>query len=126
FAENFQTGTRAQAGSRFVESDMAVAADAENLQVDTAGCANGLFVGRAILLIVSLDGTVGDVNVAGCYVHVSEEILLHEMMKTLRMIGRKPQVFDQVECDNAREVQSLLAVQSNKLLVHSEHGASGG
>src|SRR4029077_6015101 len=70
FAENFQTGTRAQAGSRFVESDMAVAADAENLQVDTAGCANGLFVGRAILLIVSLDGTVGDVNVAGCYVHV--------------------------------------------------------
>src|SRR4029077_5190355 len=80
-AENFQTGSRAQAGSRFVESYMAVASDAENLEVESAGFANRLLVGGAVLLIVSLDGAVGEVNVARCYVHVGEEILLHETVK---------------------------------------------
>src|SRR5258708_15584512 len=126
FAENFQTGSRTEAGGRFVESDVAVAADAENLQVDAARIANGLFVGRTILMVVSLDGAIGDVDVAGRHVHVSEKILMHEMVKTLRMVRREAQVFVEVECDDPREIQFLLVVQANELLVHSKHRASCG
>src|SRR5258708_35787349 len=99
FAENFQTGSRTEAGGRFVESDVAVAADAADLQVDAARLANGLFVGRTITIVVSLDGAIGDVAGAGRPGHVSAKILMHEMVKTLRMVRREAQVFVEVECD---------------------------
>src|SRR5260370_34060285 len=117
-AENFQAGARTEARGRFVESDVAVAADAENLQVDAAGIANSLFVGGAILLVASLDRAIGDVDVGGRYVHMREKILLHEIVKTLRMACWEAQIFVQVEGDDAREVQFLFAVQADQFLIH--------
>src|SRR5580700_222839 len=51
-AENFQAGAGAEAGSGLVETDVAVAADAEDLQVDAAGVTDGMFVGAAVAVVV--------------------------------------------------------------------------
>src|SRR5262249_18389766 len=46
--EFFQTSARREAGIRLIETDVAVAADAENLQIDSAGRFDGAFVAFAV------------------------------------------------------------------------------
>src|SRR4029077_3296958 len=53
--EDFHARAGAEAGSGFVEADVAVAADAKKLQVDAAGLADGVFVGFAVVVIVAAD-----------------------------------------------------------------------
>ena len=54
-AESLQAGAGGEAGSRLVEADVAVAADAKNLQVDAAGRFDGLFVFGAVGVVVAAE-----------------------------------------------------------------------
>ena len=124
--EDFQTRARAEAGSGLVETDVAVAADAEELQVDAAGLADGVFVGFAVVVVVATDGAIGDVDVVGIDVDVGEEILLHEMMETLRMRGGEAEVLVKIESDDLGEIERAGFVETDEFLVDGDHGAPGG
>src|SRR6202030_2921313 len=52
FAEHFQASSRTQAGGRLIKSDVSVASNTENLQVNAPAIANGIFVRRTVLLII--------------------------------------------------------------------------
>lgn len=126
FAEDFQARAGTQAGGGLVETDVAVAADAQDLKIDAASVANGLLVRGAVAFEIGGDGAVGDVNVRGGDVHVREEMLLHEMMEALSMIGGEAEVFVEIEGDHARKIEGLLAMQAGQLFVHFNGGAAGG
>src|SRR5205807_8845734 len=73
-AQNFQARAGADAGSRLVEADVAVAPDAQKLKVDSSGLSDCRFVGCAVLIVIASDGSVGNVDVAGIYVDMREEV----------------------------------------------------
>ncbi len=79
---------------------MTVTADAEYLQVDPAALRDSFFIPVAERRIVT--GRAGrDVDVLRLDVHVLEEILLHEVGVTLRVIAGKADVLIQIEHHHA-------------------------
>ncbi len=60
--ELFQACARSEAGIGFVEADVAVAADSENLQIDAAGFFDFVFVAFAVFGIVGAEGAAGNMN----------------------------------------------------------------
>ena len=67
---------RIEHGARFVEADMAVGADAEDLDVDAASLGDGPFIAKALL--VRIGGADEKVDPPRVEVGVAEEVLLHE------------------------------------------------
>src|ERR1700686_1590078 len=125
FRQDFQARSGTETGSRLVETDVAVAADAQDLQVDASRIANALFVGGAVLAIVFFQRAVRNMNVGRRDVHVRKKVLAHEVGEALRMVGGKSQVFVQIEGDHARKIERLFPVQANQLLIHAEGRATG-
>src|SRR5579859_7207830 len=68
--EFLQPSARGEAGVWFVETDVSVAADAENLEIDAAGVFDGAFVFVTIGGIIFAERTVGDVNFVRRKVHL--------------------------------------------------------
>src|SRR5215472_4040838 len=125
-AQGFETRARRQARGRLVEADMPVTADAENLEVNPTGGPDRLLVGSAVSIVVSADATVGNVHIARRHVYVAKEILLHEVLETLRMRAGQALVFVKIERADLREIERACLVQANELLVEADHGAAGG
>ena len=100
------------------------ASDAEDLQVDAAGVGDRLLVGGARGGDPRLRQTpVGEVHVLGTNVDVVEEMLLHEAAVALmaRRIDRP--VLVEIEGDDVREGEAILAMHANEFLV--ERGRRG-
>src|ERR1700747_3637373 len=99
--ERFQTGAGSEAGGRFVEADVAVAADTKNLDVNAAGGFDGLFVLRAVGVVVSGDGAIGNVDIFRREIHMRKEILLHKKMEALRVGSAQSQIFIEIEAGSS-------------------------
>src|SRR6267143_6418435 len=61
--QDFQARSRGEARGRLVEPDMAVAPDAQNLQINSSGSADGLLIRGAIFFVITADFSVGDMRV---------------------------------------------------------------
>ena len=107
-----------------VEADVAVMADAQDLDVDAAHVADDLVVPLALRLGVG-GQAVGDVGVGGVDVHVVKEVLLHEVAVALLVGGLQADVFIQVHGLDLGEVQVALLVPVDELVIHP-HGAGAG
>ena len=104
---------------------MTVRADPQNLDVDAATLLDPLFVPGTERRIVA--GVARrNVDVLLRHVHVLEEILVHEVVITLRMARSQANILVQVERRHLREVQSLLAVHAHQLLVQAKRRGTGG
>src|SRR4029077_10352903 len=125
-AENLQPRPRGKARRRFIESNMAITPNTKNLQVDAAGHPNLLFVRRTILFVVALNHSIGNVSSCRGDVDVAEKILAHKKVKALRMIRCDAEVLIEIKGSDMREVERLLAIETNDFDVHSEGGAAGG
>src|SRR5262249_33250853 len=112
-AELFHSRARAEAGHRLVESDMAVAADSEKLQVDTAGLANGLLVFFTGRIGVASQRGLLHVNAGSRNIHVSEEMVLHEGVEALGVRRSDAEVFVEIEGDDPREIEMLFAIEAH-------------
>src|SRR5467141_1015436 len=124
-AQDLQARAGADAGSRLVEADVAVAPDAQKLKVDSSCLSDSLLVRCAVLIVIAADGSVGNVDVSGIRVDVREEVFLHEMMKAPRMCGGKSEIFIEIKGNDAREIERALFVQMHEMFVDADHGAAG-
>lgn len=105
--EGFDAGAGGEGGCRFVEADVAVAADAEELKVDAAG-------GGDFILVIAAEcfgirrHAIGDVDVCLIDVHMPKEIFVHECVVGLRMVGSDADVFVEIERGDLRPIEVLL------------------
>src|SRR5437588_897562 len=63
-AQDLQARAGADAGGRLIETNVAVTPDSQKLKVDASGFPDGLFVRRAVLIVIGADRSVGNVDVA--------------------------------------------------------------
>src|SRR5438552_2164394 len=122
--ERLESGARAQRARRLIEGDVAVGADAQDLQVDPAAF-------RDTLLVPFAEGGVvagrpgGNIDVLPRDVHLPEEVLIHEVVVALWMIRGQTDVFVEVERRHAREVDLPRLVQAYQLLIQAEWRGPG-
>ena len=110
-----------------VEAHVPGAADAEELEIDAAGVADGALVRRALRGHVLLAaGAVGDVDVRRRDVHVVEEVLLHEAPVALQRLRCHGPVLVQVERHRVAEREAFLAMEPHQFLVDALWRGSGG
>ena len=125
--ERHQARARAPRASRFVESDVTRAADPEELEVDAAGRANHLLVVAAMRVDRGAgEGAVRHVGVRRGNVDVVQQMDPHVMVVTLRMAGRQALVLVEIEGDDVRETQPLLAVHPHQLGIKTHRRRTGG
>ena len=104
---------------------MAVAAEAEQLDVDAAGGDDPILVGAALGVEI-WRGAVGDVGAGEVDVDVPEKIFLHEKPIRLRVRRGQPDVFVEVERGDAAEIEALGPVEPDEFLIEPERRATGG
>src|SRR5688572_11561002 len=78
-----RAGRKSRTG--LIKSDMAVRADADDQQVDTAGVMNGLLVPIAFGLAVDIRAAVRNIDVPGQNIDVVEKMPLHVGVIAFRM-----------------------------------------
>ena len=100
---------------------MAVSADAEELEVDAACCADCFLVAAAEFFGVRRH-TVWDMDVCWIDVYMPKEVLVHEGVVGLRMVGSDADVFVEIERGDLRPIEVLL----DELLVEWHGGAASG
>ena len=106
--------------TRLVEAHVPGPADAQDLQVQSAGGRDGLLVAVAeIVHVLHRHRAVGDVDVLRPDVDVVEEILPHEAVVTLQRGGVHRPVLVEVERHDVGEAQPFFSMQSNQFLVHA-------
>jgi hypothetical protein len=125
-AQDFEARAGTDTGRRLIETDVAIAADAQKLEVDASGLADGLFIGGAILIVIAADCPVGNVDVAGIHVDVRKQVFMHEMMEALGMRGGKTEILIEIKSNDPGEIERALLVKSDELFVNADHGAAGG
>ena len=118
-------GAQLKGGARLVEADVAVVADAQQLQVDTAHVVDDLVVTLALGRGVQV-GAVGQVDAGGVDVDVVKEIVVHEAPVALGILTRQTAVFVQVDGGHFRKVHVALVVPVDQLLIGAHGGAAGG
>ena len=104
---------REQLVAGLVEADVAVGADAENLQVDAAGAGDGGLVALALRVEIAR-GAVEEMNPLRPQVHAVEQVLVHEGAKAARMAAVDAGEFVQVEGGRTREVRLPSGVEAAK------------
>jgi len=119
--KGFDARAGGEGGCRFVEANVAVSADAEELEVDAACCADFFLVAAAEFFGVRCH-TVWDMDVFAIDVHMPEEVLVHERMVGLRMVGSDADVFVQIKRGDLRPIEVLL----DELFVEWHGGAASG
>ena len=119
--ECFDAGAGGEGGGGFVETDMAVGADAEELEVDASCGADSFFVASAEFFGIGRHA-IGDVDVRAIDVHMPEEVLVHERVVGLRVVGANADVFIEVEGGDVGPVEVLL----DELAVEWHGGSTGG
>ena len=122
-----QPGGGVKAGAGFVEAYMAVAANAQQLQVDTAKAGYFVFVGSAVLGD-AVGRTVGvwDVYIIGLYIYMLKQILLHKVGVAVLVLGDNWVVLIEVKTDDIGEAQAFVLVHSHQFLIDQLRGIAGG
>lgn len=115
-----------KAGAGFVEAYMAVAANAQQLQVDTAKAGYFVFVGSAVLGD-AVGGTVGvgNVDVVGFDIYMRKQILLHKVGVAVLVLWDNWVVFIEVKTDDVGETQAFVLVHSHQFLIDQLRGIAG-
>src|SRR5690606_14414723 len=109
----------------FVEADMPVVADAEQLQVDApAGCKRCIVL-RALVLR-PFGKSVRNMRIVSLDINMIEELFLHVISITLGMIRRQAEILIQVESGSMPVADQILLVQGNHLLIDADRRAAGG
>jgi len=122
-----EPGPRLGGGSRLVEPHMPGPTDAQQLDIDSSGGPDRLFVGPAVGRYVRRSqGTVGNVGPIRLQVDVIEEMLPHEAPVALERLRVHGEVLVQVEGGHAPEAEPLLTMQANQLFVDRDGGGAGG
>ena len=95
---------------RFVEPDMTITPNAQQLQINAASLLNCAVVlpafGRNIRC-----ATVGNMSVGRDDINMLEQLLLHKVIVTTVMCLGNSAIFIQIKCDYRREIQDAFAVQ---------------
>lgn len=97
--ESLDTGSAGQAGSGFVEGNVAILTDTGEEQVNASRGLDSILVGDALGL-EALSVTVEDVDVGGVDVYVREEVVPHERVVRLGVVTGNTDVFVHVESDD--------------------------
>ena len=119
--EHAQTHTTVTHAEWLVESDVPVAANSQEHDIDSTGRINFRFVLPAVG-VHFFDGTrpVGNMDVRGWNVDVLEQMLLHPVVITLRLVVGQPEILIDVESDDVREVDSFFFVQADQLTIDTD------
>ena len=123
--QRFDARARTERRAWLVESDVAVRADAQHLQVNSACLLDALLVPAAVLLNV-IRHAVRHVHPTGIDVDVLEQILPHEVVVALIVFRRQTHVLVQVERGDLGEIQTLFLVHPDQLFVQAQRGAARG
>ena len=110
---------------RLVEADVAVAADAEKLQINAAQRPDQLVVTAALRLDV-LRHAVRDVCVCLVDVDVVEQVGVHEVAVALLVVACQALVLVQVNRADLAEIQVALLVPLDQLLVGADRRRARG
>src|SRR5687767_11700443 len=103
------------------------AADAQDLEIDSAGGPDAFLVMPAMRVdLTERHGAVGQVNVGTRDVDVVEEMHPHELVIALRVGRLQRIVFVEIERDDVREAQVLFVVNADELRVYADRSRSGG
>ncbi len=121
-----QAGPALEAGARLVESDVAGAPDAENLEVDAARGPNRLLVAPAFLFDQFARSVApGEVHVGRRDVEMGEEVLPHEPMVGMQAFRAHRVVLVEVERHDVAEAEALVPVEPDQLAVHTDWCRTG-
>src|SRR5690606_32663385 len=94
--ERLHTGTGAERRTRFVERDMSVCTDTQQLQIEPSSLSDLILVPLAVCIDVRRHA-VEYVDVARIGIDVAEQVISHEPVVALLMRARKAYVFVEVE-----------------------------
>ena len=123
--EDFYPRAGAQRAGGFVEADVTIAPQTEQLDINATRIEDALFVTAAFDMHV-LRRAIGDVGVLLINVDMLEKMLPHEPVVGLIMGGRQTDIFVEVEGCHPTEVQILLAVETDQFPVEHQRGATRG
>ena len=120
--ERLHAGPRRQGAAGLVEPDVAVGADAEQLDVDAAGR------GDRPVVVAGMPGieAVGGLHEGVFDVDVRGQFAADGGVVALRVVGAQADVFVEEERAALREGQSLFTVASHQFAVCADGGGSGG
>ena len=110
-----------QRGRRFIETDVPRATDAQDLQINPAGGADGGFVVGASHRGVGAD-TRRYVGIFTRDVDEAKKVLLHEITVGLGMVTREAFVFVEIEGHDVPEAEACFAMQPDQLRVQGQGG----
>ena len=122
--ERDQSRAARSARARLVEADMPRAADAQELNVDSARLGDFLLVPAAIVgNLLDRDRAVRHMPIPRVDVDEVEQMLAHEPHVALQLVRLHRKVFVEVERDDIRERQALLAMHPHQLVVDADRCA---
>ncbi len=115
---------RGQHRPRLVETDVAVGADAEDLDVDAARVRDRLFVARALAIRIG-GRAVQKVDLIGAKIHAAEQVLVHEPAVAARV--RRPDAEELVEVERpcGGEIGAAVRGQRRQLVVEGDRRSAG-
>ena len=117
-------GQRGEDAVRLVEADVAIVADAQQLNVHAAAIGDlALIIGKHGLRVGG--EAVRHVGVLRLDVDVVKEVLLHKAAVALRMVGSKALVLVEVEGAHAGEVYAALLAAGDELAVERQGRGAG-
>ena len=114
-----------EAVARLVEADVAVAADAQQLQVHIA-------LGADIGVVLVAEGlgvlgqAVGHPGVLGGDVHMVEQVALHKIAVALVVVGSQAHVLVQVDGAHVLKAEAALFIPVHQIAVGPLGGGAGG
>ncbi len=104
--------------ARFVKTDVAVKADAQKLEVNSAKALYASIVFRAFFFKVS-GATVGNKGIFAANVDVVKKVLLHKKAIALLVFFGQTYIFVQIDGNRLAEVNIALVVPINQLAVNA-------
>ena len=110
--------------ARLVEADVAVVADAQQLQVDAAHSVDDLVVLCAGILCIGI-GAVRQVDLCRVDVHLVEQVAVHEAPVAFRVLLGQAAVLVQIDGGHLRKIDVALVVPVHQLCIRAHGGAAG-
>ena len=123
--EHLRVGAASEGATWFVEGDVAVGTDAEELDVDTTSGGDGVFISLAGGGDVGGE-TVRNVGLGLVDIDVIKELGLHEVVVALVVFGSETEIFVEVEALAILEGDFASLVGFSEQLVHLHRGGAGG
>src|SRR5438034_3832246 len=119
--ESLDSSARPEARAGFVETNVSVPTDAQDLEVDPATGFDQRFVSRRLgSRVCRVSG--GDVSVDRIYIYVSEEAVVHGAVEGPRVLRANAEVFVKVERLGAGKAQMAQLVSPDQFSVESLGG----